>query len=656
MSIKKLKNKLKNDQRFFPYNQNYDFKYIKEYLETNNLLESNSQISQNVLCSIYFNKYFKYFKELYFHTFEVNQTPTDEFFKILITLLNREVYIMGKKMMDSMENLDEFHFDELINSKIDSIIPEYGFINVQGGLEASHEALNTIINLHQLNRLISSNPKIDLSSVKNSSKLLTYSNIYTSVKFAYDMTVWGNYSVSIDDTKELIKISCTNTQQEKIIKIGQRRFISNMHFSIAVMISDIKKENKVYKFLLSESNKRRKQKRLKSVKVIDGEIYFNIAKGNDKEEAKKELLTMSAVLSHYPFLTKERLLNFGELNIQEVLSIFIVIQNLFEQVSQISKEETNIIDLEYFNLFTLKVKQNVLIEYVLTKTNFSKSQIKKVIEAFVYSQGYINIWEKPLIEINNYLYPVLLPLLQPNLLRITDYLLDTGGFDLKKRGKLFENYLKFELINSLREKDYQINIIKNNIFKNSKKDYEEIDLIAELKGVTIIAEIKCIKFPFEPRDYNSMLKRLTEGTEQINRKVEFLNKFKNEIKGLSFLNKPIVKLVITNYPHFSGLVINDVPITDATLIDNYFINGAFTSGHIVSNKDVYDIYEASSSSIIYYNNEDDLSKNLKSFFHNPIPIAEQLKDVYLKETLISLPTANPKIVMDFFDFKQSHYI
>jgi hypothetical protein len=307
-------------------------------------------------------------------------------------------------------------------------------------------------------------------------------------------------------------------------------------------------------------------------------------------------------------------------------------------------------------LFKLKIKKHELIEYLLRKTKYSRNQVKQTLELFIQKEGFYNIWERPLIEIENFLFPLILPLISPNTLRMLDYWLEKGGFDLDSRGSLFEKHIKNILSFEFKRKGYEFNIPIENTFRNNNEKFEEIDLIIELKKITLLAEVKCIKYPFDPRDYCNMYSRLSEGAEQINRKAKFLNDNIDYFKNNSFLSKPIVKLVITNYPVFSGSEIDGVSITDFSLLENYFINGKFGKGRMVGTKKGVEIDDTFHSEIKYYQNEDELSDNLENFFKNPVPITEKLKDIYIEETQISLPEANPKIIMDYVKFKQSNEI
>lgn len=136
--------------------------------------------------------------------------------------------------------------------------------------------------------------------------------------------------------------------------------------------------------------------------------------------------------------------------------------------------------------------------------------------------------------------------------------------------------------------------------------------------------------------------RLKKGSEQVKRKAQFVidNAPEFEDKIGSIANKEVVRLVITNYPTFTGFVIDEVPIIDFNLLESYISSGKITNlrlelqdGKIVSDKEV--------SHIVFYNTEDEFCANLKSSMEKPVAI-EQVKPLL-------------HIVNNKFSLKQSEY-
>lgn len=656
MSKKELQNKLKNDPRFNPYSQKYDFNYVLDFVRRSNVSNEDSYMQHNVLSSIFFNQYYKDLNKYFTEIIRINKLSKNTFLEIIVTLANRDVYLMLNRTMNSYDSKNEFIYDEIINSVFQSSIPELGLFNAQAGLEASHEGLNTIINLSYQKENNSENSVFKIDEIDNCVKILGFSNICATIKASYNIAIWEDYSIIYYKDYNLIKIKSRNNKNQILNKIGEYRLQRNVFNYKMAIVQAYNEQSPFYKRMSSEVVKNKKPKRLKSIKIVhNNEIKYILTDGFEKEAVLQELLSLAAITSYYSFIGNEHLPNLSDVNLHDILSVFSEIQFLFSQAFEIKKEETDS-DLKSFNLYRFKIKKDNLINYIFVKTKYSKEHIKQIIAIFIHEDGYINIWEKPLLQINDYIFPIILPLTSPNQLRMTDYWLEIGGFDLDKRGKLFEVYLKNVILDALKVKGYQVFIPENTVFKNNKGEFEEIDLIVELKNITLVAEIKCIKYPFDPRDYHNMHKRLTQGANQINRKISFIKTNFQDFKSIPFLTKPLVKVVITNYAIFSGFIINDVPITDASLIDNYFINGGLNKGQMSEKDKSIENDKISHLAFQYYTNEDELSDNLDGFFKNPMPISEKVDDVYVEEKQISLPSAKPKILMDYFNFKQSNKI
>ncbi len=655
MSKGKLDKKLKSDPKFIPFNEKYDFDYVLEFLQKTKDSNDNWDDKFNALNSNIFNSYFVGIKDTFENITNENDISKETFLEIIITLANRDFYLATALVGKSFGNKKEWVYDEMINSTHESKIPELGDINIQSGLEASHDGLNTIMNMTLKNYLNSNNSHYQFNQIDNCSRLLGITNIYVLIKVAYDMAIWENYSIRLDKSQKELYISILDEKKQFFNKIGRYRLERNVFFTKMSVVSAFHEKNAFFKQILAEANKKRKGKRLKKVKVIEGELIPKLADGIEKESVLKEILSFSSITTYYDFIGNETLPNLTDVNLYDVIAIFSEVQSLFRKGFEIKKTETAA-DIENFDIYKLKIRKRDLINYVFLKTRFTKPQIIQVIELFCHTSGYYNIWERPLIEFGEYLHPIMLPLLSPNSFRILDYWLEEGGFDLDLRGELFEKHIKEALKYSLDRKGYEYKISSLNTFYNDKEEFEEIDLLIELKTITIIAEVKCIKYPFDPRDYHNMYSRLTEGAKQINRKADFIKNNINHFKNESYFSKPMIKLVITNYPIYSGCVINEVSITDFSLIENYFIHGALGKGRMVRTDQKIEIDESFHSEIKYYDNENEFSDNLEEFFKNPIPVHDKLKDIYIEKMLISFPDAEPKISMDYIKFKQGNKI
>src|SRR5690606_24743519 len=111
----------------------------------------------------------------------------------------------------------------------------------------------------------------------------------------------------------------------------------------------------------------------------------------------------------------------------------------------------------------------------------------------------INFSSYPLVkEIDYYVLP-LFSIISPITLVLADKWLEDGGFNLDERGAFFEKHIIETLKYELSEKSYYHKIPNISEFRVSETEFEELDLIINLKSVCVIAEVKCIKFAMDAR-------------------------------------------------------------------------------------------------------------------------------------------------------------
>lgn len=643
----KLLKRLKSDKTYIPFNEDYNFKEILKYIDENkDSFDIKNQ--EKALYSIYFNQYFVFFRDLLTNTFEKNEISKKSAIDIIITASNRDYYLSREKFSDKLSSLNEIFYDQLLNARFDSHIDEYGSINLQAGLEASNDGVNSILN--QLKYISFGNKSIDFESIDNLFKLLAFANTYVIIKACYDTAIWENYSIKKEKNPDKIYIRSDDDEIVKLNKIGFFRLQRNL-IAYKAIIYDMQFKSPFYNIISDNIKNKKKNKRLKKVYIENHELKFKIGDGEDKKAILNEMLVFSELTAYYSFIKDEFLPNFQNINLFDLLTIYAELKLFFSKITEIKIDETEA-NKENFDKYRFFIRLQVIKEYLYHKTKYAPKQISQIIHLFIHENGNFNIWERPLIKIDNEIYPMLYPFLHGNLFRFIDYWLEIGGFNLDQRGKLFEKYIKTELKKGIEKKSFFVKIIEQNTFKNILGNSEEIDLIIEFKEVTIIAEVKCIKFPVDTRDFANVNKRLNNASIQINRKVDFLLKNKKEFEGkYSFLEKKIVKLVVTNFPEFSGAKFNSVSVTDFSLMENYLTNGKFEEGvAFFKNSNSQNLHYKKT---VYYNNESEYCKNLESFFTSPIPIYQQINNVDKRKQLVSFPSAEPSIFMDYFDFKDN---
>jgi Holliday junction resolvase-like predicted endonuclease len=395
-------------------------------------------------------------------------------------------------------------------------------------------------------------------------------------------------------------------------------------------------------------------KRIKKTKITQGLVEFELASGLDTSEFYSFLFLDVQLRTYYDFIYNVIMPKAEGLTLKDCLILFSMIQSIFKNVANYNKvEDDSVMRIKEFGKFPSKIKSNHLKLYLKSKTRYSTKQINYFINLLVNKKDQrLNFWNYPLLEKNGFYYVPLLSFLDPLIFVLSDKWLEDSGFDLEERGSYFEKNIKENFTEALTNKKY--NFIIPNISKYTLPDgkFEEIDLIMNLKNVVVIAEVKCIKYSLTPRDEFNALKRLREGAKQINRKAEFIvndsEKFKNEIGDIT--GKKIIKIVLTNFPSYSGYILEDVPIVDYYLIESYIKSGRISSyryvtenGKITENK--------LRAEEIFYNNEDEFCNKFESFVLKPDYI-EKCRDYFeFKVNKLSVENDTYNIYSDSVEFK-----
>jgi hypothetical protein len=288
-----------------------------------------------------------------------------------------------------------------------------------------------------------------------------------------------------------------------------------------------------------------------------------------------------------------------------------------------------------------------------SKTKYSAKQINYFINLLVNKDDQrLNFWDYPFLEKEGYYYIPLLSFLNPLIFVLSDKWLEDSGFDLDERGSFFEKSIIENFTEALINKKYNFTIPNTSKFTLDNGKFEEIDLIMNLKNVVVIAEVKCIKYSLTPRNEFYALKRLEEGAKQVNRKAEFIlnhsEKFINEIGDIS--GKKIIKIVLTNFPSYSGYVIEGVPIVDYYLIESYIKSGRISNYRMVSENGKI-LENKLNTEEIFYNSEDEFCNNFESFVFKPGYI-EKCRDYFeFKVNKLSVQDDGYNIFSDSVEFK-----
>lgn len=640
-----LRKLLKGKIELNPFNDKFQKDTYLEFIFSSLKLEDVQADNLNDTLKIlpFLNDNFKeYYQYLGDNILNANLRYT-ELIDLLFTALNRNFLIATKQMLAKGKGKKEINQKESFSYKIDTLDKSIGKVEVASALESDIDALNYVLNFVRYfdgKQINVDKGKEAVHPIEIAKRIALSSNYFNILKNIYDESIWnmGFWKIDETNTKPKLNVIFEDTELLILAKVGLLRLQRNISSNFFFAANEIEKQSYQGTFIFEALKSKLKEKRIKSVGISDGTIQYRLAKGFGKKEIYTELKNSTAYITYYNFLENIQFDSLHNLSLSDLLKLFSLLQDLIDKVAVLEFDDS-MYSINDLNKFPIKIQKDTFVNYFIDRSNFSKNQVLIFIGLISFKFGErINLWDRPLVFYNNAYYINYLPTTSPIILNLMDYWIEQGGFDLDIRGKYLEKYLQTEFESILTKKGFYNSILKRSKLFNKQKKFEELDLVIILKSVVLIAEVKCIKFPYDARDKHNSLNRLKQGVKQIKRKKEFIEKYKSEFAeiGSKIENRVIIPIVITNFPMFSGYIIDGIPIADYYLFESYFRSGKMSDGKIYRGGETEIVKE-----IFYYKNEDEMNRNIDSFFHNPYPI-EEIKKIF--------EIADQKISLEMFDY------
>ncbi|MDA1634478.1 hypothetical protein PDK11_16620 [Bacillus cereus] len=652
MGQKKLRKLLQGKTSFNPFNDGFNYREIDSQIKTGN--EPDKSIASNTEV---FNMYFKEMYKNLGGIVENYSISSEVLMRYFISVANNDYLVLKKSFREQMK--DEQYLENISSMKVPSPSKHFGDMNVIASLETIVDTLNIIINYLRFFPDKGNNESIEESNIiRDVLKTYKFSNVYYNIKNAYDIALWeegyieeeqGNLYIKYIDKQYPINIKIGNFRQQKNI-FNYLVTLGKMLDASATKLLGYSRAEIFKKSLMGK----RKPVAINTISInLKGIISYTLT--TDKKLVKLNDYMkqgQASITAYYPHIKDIKLPKLNNLTINDLL---VLLSQLNELIMRIEEMD---IDLEKTNSKQLafRIQEKNLMKYFLQTTFYSEKDIRaflSLVAADGKSETRLSLWKTPLIKYRNTYYICISALIAPNFLYLIDEWLEQGGYgvELEERGGLFEDYVKEITNNHLMEKKIPFSIPKMDKFYNEKNKYEEIDLIISFKDLLIVAELKNIKYPMEPRDYHNSLKRLREGAEQVKRKADFLMRnqkcFTKELGNIT--KKKILPLVLTNFSIFSGIKFDGIAVIDLMLLESYVGSGEFTRVklELLENQTTLTEQEV----IKYYKDSNEFIANFSKFVNSPFPLQELKNKAYVEDKVITLETASPQIFLEIADFK-----
>lgn len=608
MEFIELLKKISFDKELLPFNDSFSVSKLKQLLD-DEIPDSSIDFIEYLLLS---NKNYKQFV-LYIDKIKQNQ-KYPYFFILALSFLNHDCIELSKKIDTEIEKVTRTN-NTIVSTDIEKISVDTPLSNhdISSFSDALTDTLDFIFGmLRKGNEIENINPKLTETFTLED---FTFENIHILAEFCvmikdfFERSSFENLKIKKNNNVFILRDGYQDYSLYR--RLGFHRIEQN--------ITMMTQRSMAYSF----GNHFCGKYEIQSIQLNDTDEL--IIKYKNKETQNEILFPqyyvfLSTLMNYHMHLEKEyqdNILHFSELycSLQYLVRI---------QMSNIEKmyENTNILP---FSRFQFKIKSKNLMEFIHKITGFNLSEIISLLK-ILENDGHYSFWEKPLLRIKDWFYISIHSLNNTT----STYLIDTWlkillPKEYDRKGFMFEKFLKKEIANMTQKKNFFSNMVEQQKFKISvgkEKKTEEIDFIWETKNVVIVAEVKCMDYPFTSRITHNDINTLEKASKQIKRKILFLQEYKNNIRSID-LSKKILPCIIINYPCFSGLVIDEIPVIDIGLLINYISVGGIGNCKIGNN------FEETTILKPYYNNEDEFSNNLEILL-NHSPYLEQLSTHYKK--------------------------
>lgn len=550
----------------------------------------------------------------------------EDIIEFFIAALNRDFKVITTKMhaaQDSRPDKSACLFQDMTNQKIH--MQDGRVVEVKSGMEALTDGVNQICNIirHFLKDDFQNEDAKPEHLASYVLQIFAEANKFEVFKSAYDDILYNggyvNYYPGTDsyafdyNSHKKLKLLKAGTMiiQERISKYYQQNLVSPQKSPFDSYITNW---------------------RVKKVWMENGFVKAAFGNGDPRNHREIAYEFYAAMQAYYQFLDLNKPLDGpSQLRLIEALSVWSALRYICHEVFDRVNCDLVMNTREEMEAIPRRFKKEDLIGYVSKLTGIKPFKTKTALELFEVNWNTINdIWTAPLYRVNDYYSIPFYPVMNCVHYNIIEHIIGRDEKNLKERGPIFEKFVYDEINNF--PHGFYVKCLDSRLY-GTKKNGEEIDLIVELKGLIILAELKCIHYSMNPDKYADAWKQLEDGAKQAKRKTEFMRQHPELFAELGDITKKrILPIVVTNYPIFTGFDYEGIYVIDAHSFVSYINVGNMTVTEFSKNS-MRLVKERR-----FYTNEIEYSINFEQYLkENPV------KRIYMANmTIEDIPLVYPE--------------
>ncbi|MCF8369613.1 MAG: hypothetical protein K9G76_11260 [Bacteroidales bacterium] len=625
---------------FYPFSLKYDLEKAiethKQELETLEVDEISNSIFKY---SNYFNSYFKDICKALDTVIGQSTLTKSNFIDLIISDLNRTELLISEESKKSLFSGSSFDSNMPANVYIQKPEFQNNTEPVWGLIDSAMETAT--LNLNYLNYVkfkenaVTTNELSQVDVIKN---ITLVGSTFNAIKQSYDRIIWRGGIIK--DENSVVKLK-SNQRHLMLDNTALTRLIRN----IGAVQMELQTDSAEYKSIKKIYHTTRHFQIIKSIEEKDGELKL-LYQAKPKNPSDTFINYTAPILTYYPFYHSEKISEFDNLSILDLVNLFSSLCDFVMVLPMPTYNDTEVKDLAKFRRFNPKVKKATLKDYFKKTSKYSEKQISIFLNLLTQKDKKHNLFLYSIYEADDYYFFSHSSIKRANMLYLVDKWLEVGKCDLAERGFKFEDYIKNFLRNEKPNEFAKFKVIEQSKFsfldENNVSIEEEIDLLIKTESTIVIGEIKCSMYPLDPDDFYSAYQTIKKAKNQVARKAKFIEdnwgKFEH-ILGKKGQTK-IQRIIILNFPHFAGRIIDEIPIADFYLFLSYFKSGKLTNVKIEKNKGM------TVNEIKYYNSIQSFEENFNQFFKNPVPIEELISRQKIEEYEVTLNGTEPKTIAE----------
>jgi len=305
-----------------------------------------------------------------------------------------------------------------------------------------------------------------------------------------------------------------------------------------------------------------------------------------------------------------------------------LIFDVWEQIYRVAQKEAETLpdvkdNKDHVNLkqYCRLIPQHELKKFLSIVCNnpvFAPGILDAIIDFLTFEKSK-SIWNAPLIPVIDkgiYKYAFFVTsILHADTLKVVEKWLKQAEIQVSEKGVGYEDFLRNRLEKALNENSLISN--KKVYHLNKRHIDEEIDIVFIIDKFLFVGEAKCFVTPTSSVEIYNFKNKVRDAVRQINRKKKVVEKKIDkiaEVLGCNLDNSyTVVPFFISNVNFYSGVIYNEVILTDLDILF-YYLKGGVKKQAIdgTSNSPVFEQY------IRFYETEKEAAEKFTDYLSNPI--------------------------------------